>query len=187
MGILGKGISFSTPITPTSTNIPQASTNKTPRDIYDDVFDSQGQFSKAYPLPGIYPIIRIDSVKMIVTKKSGDTMFIANTEILQSNVVDRPVGSRMPWICNMRNKPAWGAVKSFIAAAAGCTLEELTANDIREACGVANPLYGRLLRLEAVMGEKKEGKEPFTSCSWCTVADDLQVQSDELRKAAGFM
>lgn len=178
MGILGKSGIVSEPKT---TNV-----TSHPRDIYDDVFSSEGQFSKAYPIAGIYPIIRIDSVKMIVSKKSDDTMFIVDTEILQSGVVERPAGSRMPWICNMRNKPAWGAVKSFIAAAAGCTLEELTADDIREACGVTNPLYGRLLRLEAVMVAKKNG-EPFTACTWTSIADDLQAQSDELRKAAGFM
>jgi len=168
----------------------KAATPSTPQatepDMFDKVAEGKGSYSSVYPLEGIYPILRIDTLKVITTREDR-VFFVADIEIIKSIVQGRPNGSCMTWMAPFDNEAARNAIKSFIAAVVACKVEAVTGADIREACGEGNPAHGRLVRLEATTIETKKTKQPFTKCQWSSLADEIQTQTDILRTEAGFL
>ncbi len=157
----------------------------------DDPFDRIGgaNVSKGgvYPLPGVYPVVQVDKLVMKKNRNNED-IFIAELDILQSNVPERVAGSSMSWICNLTKHKdmAPGNVRGFIAALMNVATEQVGSNEARIACGPGNPCHGRLVRLEAVNIKTKNTGNDFTKCNWQPIADDGQAQAAELRAAAGF-
>lgn len=137
-----------------------------------------------YPLPGVYPFLYVDSLKMIKSRK-GDDLFIAELEILESLVEARPAGTRMSWIVNMRHDPSPGNVKAFMVALTRIESDGIDADSMKLAVSEKNPCHGLLIRLEATATETKSGG-PFTLCKWQSVPSDVQNKAEELRKLAGF-
>jgi len=140
--------------------------------------------SSVYPVPGIYPVLMIDALKMIESRNNED-LFIAELEILDSQVEDRPAGTRMSWIVNFKHDSAPGNVKAFFCNAFGIPEEEVTAESMQYCCSAKNPARGRLVRLEATNVKTKRNTD-FTKCKWLFVPDNMQGQCNELRKNAGF-
>jgi hypothetical protein len=152
--------------------------------VFDQVAGASPTEGGIYPKPGIYPLVFIDAVKMIRTRK-GEDMFVAELCILNSEVAERPAGSRMSWCANFKHDAAASNVKLFLAAAMGMPVDSVDAAGMQFACSDQNPLYGRLLRIEASNIETRSGN-PFTVCKWHAIADEHQARSEEYFKAAGF-
>jgi hypothetical protein len=151
---------------------------------FDRVEDSEGRTGGIYPQPGIYQVLYVDVIKMIRSRK-GEDVFIAEFDILQSDVPERKAGTRMSWAVNFRHDASPGNVKAFLAAVMNVQQTEVDAKGAQYACSEKNPCHGRLVRLEAVMTKTKSGND-FTLCNFRPLADDMQGKADELRAAAGF-
>jgi hypothetical protein len=156
------------------------------RDPFSKIGDADGSNQGIYPEPGLYPCLYVDVLKVIQSRK-GDDLFIAEFDILQSDVNIRPPGTRMSWMANLtRHEAAPGNVKTFLATLMDVPLEEVDAESSKYACSPDNPCHGRLIRLEASIIKTKEKKTDFTLCKWFTLPNDVQAQAEELRKQAGF-
>ena len=164
-----------------SSQKPQTSAN----DPYSRTGASSGRRGGVYPIAGIYPLLRIDTLKMI-KNRIGSDLFVADLEILETKVDDRPAGSRMSWIGDYSKDPTPDNVKSFLMAASGLPANAITADEVMNATSNENPLHGRLVRLEATMIKKRNG-DPFTLCVFSAVSDELQSRSEDLRTTAGFI
>lgn len=162
----------------------QQQKSRSDNDPFSRIADSDPAASSAYPEAGLYPLLFVDVLKMIRSRK-GDDVFIAELDILESNVASRPKGTRMGWAVNFRHDAAPGNVKSFLAAAFNVDVEDIDKEGVKEALSDSNPAHGRLVRLEATDIKTKAGN-PFTRCNWSPVPKDLQDKADELREQAGF-
>jgi hypothetical protein len=167
-------------------------------DIFDKVANAEDRDRRItlYPIPGAYPVLLVDVVK-IITSRQNETFFVAELEILQSMVQDRPPGTRMTWMVNMKHDSSPRNVKEFICALMAVDSEAVTPEAVKYACGPDNPCHGRLVRLEAAytklkraqaltMEEAIKTQAVFTVCDWYTLGDEVQAKVVELRKAAGF-
>lgn len=154
-------------------------------DPFSRVGSSDPNEQSVYPIPGVYPLLYLDTLKMIRSRK-GDDVFVAEFDILESEVETRPRGTRMSWVVNFRHDAAPGNVKGFLASLMGISVGEVDADGARYACSPKNPCHGKLVRLEASEIITKGTKQPFTLCKWVTVDAEKQAQSKELREGAGF-
>jgi len=154
------------------------------RDPFQRTAEADPNQRSVYPVPGVYPALMADSLKMIQSRK-GEDLFVAELEILDSQVDDRPAGTRMSWIVNYKHDSAPGNVKAFFCALMSTTEDQVTADALRYACGVQNPCQGRLVRLEASNTKTRAGGD-FTLCNWQVIPENMQAQAGELRKRAGF-
>jgi hypothetical protein len=153
-------------------------------DVFDRVANADEQEGAAYPVPGVYPVLMVDTLKMIESRK-GDKLFVAELEVIQSDVPERPAGSCMQWVANFRHDPTPGAVKTFFARIMGVDGSEVTSDALRYAIGEKQPCRGRLVRLEANMVKTKSDRD-FTKCTWRELPEAMQEKAQELRAEAGF-
>lgn len=151
-------------------------------DAFDKIGDADASERSVYPIPGVYPLLYCERLKMIQSKLSGDDMFIAEFTILDSNVDSRPKGTSMSWVCNLRHLPSPGNIRSFLAALNDTAVEEVDAEGARVCCSDENPCRGRLVRLEAAETATKAGT-PFTICKWISIPEAVQVKAEEKFKA----
>jgi hypothetical protein len=155
-------------------------------DPFDRIGNAQPSDRSSYPLPGLYPLLYCEALKMKKGKNPGDVFFIADFSIVESNVPGRPKGSSMAWICNLRHLPSPGNIRSFLAALNSVPIEEVDSESARCCCAADNPCRGRMVRLEATETTTKSG-QPFTACKWTAVSEQLQGEkAEQLRQAAGF-
>lgn len=152
---------------------------------FDRVAASEGRFGGVYPQPGVYPLLYVDVVKMIRSRKQED-VFIAEFDVLESEVPSRLKGTRMSWAVNFRHDASPGNVKAFLAAVMNVPQTEVDGKGCQYACSAENPCHGRLIRLEAVQTKTKANND-FTLCNWRALPDDIQAKAAELRKQAGFV
>lgn len=160
---------------------------------YNDPFEAVANATvnerTSYFDPGVYPLLYLDCLKMITSRK-GDALFIAEFDILESNVSTRPKGTRGAWTPNFRHEPTAGNVRGFMAILMNVPPEEVTADSLKFACSEKNPAHGRLIRLEAtLLTQDKDGNpraKPFTRHDWRAIGEDKQQQAAQLRQEAGF-
>jgi len=136
------------------------------------------------PKPGVYPILYLDSLRMIESRK-GDLILVAEFDVIQSLVEDRPPGSTMADLFNFRYEGTPGEVRKFLAALNNVDIAEVDADGARHACSDANPCHGRLVRMIATAKER-DGKSTLTICKYEPLSDDIQKKAEELRSAANF-
>jgi hypothetical protein len=153
-------------------------------DPFEQIANSEVTERSVYFEEGVYPVLYLDVMKMVNSRK-GDTFFVAEFDILESNVSSRPSGSRATWMANFRHDATPGNVKDFIAKLNGVEPEEVTAESVKMACSETNPCSGKLIRLEAVNVETKSGGN-FTRHNWRPIPEELQQKAAELREHAGF-
>lgn len=154
-------------------------------DPFERIGGAESTERSVYPIPGVYPMLYCNVLKMVDSRLSGDTIFVAEFDILESKVPDRPVGTSLAWLCNLRHLPSPGNVRSFLAALNGVRIEDVDAEGAKAACGPNNPCHGRLIRLEAVEVQTKKGN-PFTACKWTAIPEAVQEKAAQLRVDAGF-
>lgn len=155
-----------------------------PTDLFDAIGDSDEGYDSVYVLAGVYPVVEVEAVK-IVSSRKGDDIFIAELRILQSLVDERPEGTQMSWAANFRHDATAGNVKSFLAATMNVPAAEVDADGARFACSEENPCQGRLLRIEAANIVTKAGND-FTRCSFRALPDEIQEQRGAFREAVGL-
>jgi hypothetical protein len=154
-------------------------------DIHEMIGNAKATEGGVYPVAGVYPVLYLDACKMVESRK-GDKLFCAEFDIVESNVEERPAGSRMSWMANLtKHDAAPGNVRAFLAAAVGIPVENVDAEGSRQAVGPANPLHGRLMRLDASDTKTRAGGD-FTLCRFSALPDELQSQAEKLRANAGF-
>jgi hypothetical protein len=149
--------------------------------VFSKIANSETKEGGVYILPGIYPVLMVDVIKVIKTRK-GDDMFIAELEIIQSQVEDRPAGTKVSLTHNLRHDVSPQLVKTFFAKMMGVTDEEIDAEGLKFACSEKQPCKGRLVRLEAT---RKEGKD-YLVHTWTELPEAMQEKAKELRAEAGF-
>jgi hypothetical protein len=159
-------------------------TKSSSNDPFDKIANAEVSKRGVYPVPGAYPMLYVDVLKLI-TSRNDDLLFIAEFDIIDSNVTERPSGTRMSWSANLKHDPAPGNIKAFIAAVMDRPPEEVTSQAASMACSDKNPCHGRLVRLEASITTTKAGNA-FTVCDFHPIADDAQKLAKELREKAGF-
>ena len=145
--------------------------------IFDRIGKAEVSRQGVYPLPGVYPVLYVDAVKLIKSR-NGEDLFIAEFFILESSTPERPAGSRMTWMTNLRHDAAPGNARAFIAGAMGCAVEEVTSEAASLSCSATNPCHGRLVRLEASLNTKGT----FTLCNWISLPEENQAQAEEALK-----
>lgn len=153
-------------------------------DPFEKIANADVTERSVYFSEGIYPVLYLDVMKMVTSRK-GETFFVAEFDIIKSDVDSRPKGSRAVWMANFRHDATPGNVKDFIAKLHGEEPEAVTAEAVKFACGDKNPSHGRLIRLEAVNVETKTGGN-FTRHNWRPIPEELQQKAEELRQEAGF-
>lgn len=164
----------------------EATSQATPsHDPFDRVGSAETSERSNYPLPGVYPMLYCDQLKMVTSRLSGDSIFVAEFDILESDVQARPKGTSLSWLCNLRHLPSPGNVREFLAVLNGVMVDEVDAEGARFACSKENPSHGRLIRLEATEVETKKGN-PFTRCKWIPIPDEVQNNAKQLRIDAGY-
>lgn len=153
---------------------------------FDGIEDAESNQGSNYILPGVYPVVYIAACKMVKSQKGNETFFIGELDIISSKVDDRPAGTSMSWMVNMRHQPALGNIKGFIAQVLGVDEKSVTGPAAEAVVSAANPLAAKLIRLEAIVIETVGNKKPFTKCNWANLPSDVQAKAAELHKAAGF-
>ena len=151
---------------------------------FDRIGSSQPNEGGVYPEPGLYPVVCVDVLKMIKSRK-GEDIFIAEFEILASEVGDRPMGTKMSWVANFKHDAAPGNVRMLLAAIMGVNIGEVDSAGSQLAVSDKNPCHGRLVRLTATQTTTKAGN-PFTLCKWDAIPEDTQAKANEYREKAGF-
>lgn len=151
---------------------------------FDQIGGSTPNEGGVYPVPGVYPVLFCDVIKMMTSRK-GDDLFIAELDILESQVDERRAGTRMSWVVNFKHDAAPGNVKLFLASLMDINPDEVDADGAKFACSPDNPCHGRLIRLEATNTVTKAGND-FTLCKWRSLPKEVQATGTDLRAAAGF-
>lgn len=127
-----------------------------------------------YFVEGIY-VVEITKVSTLRSRKNDD-LFIVETEIVSSTADERKPGTSCSWVVNLKQEPALGNIKAFIAAANGIdpadtekVNEEVTEEAVEFACSEDNPLEGTRLNLECVAIKTKKENRDFTLHKWSPI------------------
>lgn len=120
--------------------------------------------------PGKY-LVEVIAVKTIKSRKNMD-LYIVECEILDSDVADRPTGSRASWVVNLAQDAAMGNIKAFLAAANGIdpSDEDAVQREITEevadlSYADENPVAGVKLGLQVTLVKTRAGTD-FSRHFW---------------------
>lgn len=116
-----------------------------------------------YLKPGVYDLT-IRAVKALEDRKKIAT-FVVEFDVDRSTVAEHPAGTVVSWIVKLDKEPALGNIKMFIAAASGCSPEEIEEKDVEEAIASEQPLKGVKLTASANNITTRAGN-PFTKITW---------------------
>lgn len=154
---------------------------------FDGIEDAESTRRSNYVLPGTYPILFVQALKKIRSQQTGDKLFIAEFDIIESKVPERPPGMDMSSIFNItkHGKTALGNIKGLIAACLDVPEEKVDSKTADLAVSSDNPFHGRLVRCEAVQVTTRAG-QPFTKPNYYPLPEDLQKRALELHQRAGF-
>lgn len=126
--------------------------------------------------PGTYKV-RIDSVKLIRTRK-GDDMVVIETQVVETDNPSRPVGCRPSQLINFKHAAATDNFKGFVAAGLGISDDEdaqegITSELCTQIVGDTQPFAGLVLGVTATSIKTKKGRD-FTVLSW-SPSDELMA------------
>lgn len=154
---------------------------------FDGIEEAESTRRSNFVLPGQYPILFINGLKKIRSQKSGDTLFIAEFDIIESKVDDRPPGMDMSSIFNLtkHQKTALGNVKGLLAAVLDIEEAKVDARTADLAVSTENPFHARLIRCEAIVVTTTAG-QPFTKPNFFPLPPEIQAQALVLHQRAGF-
>lgn len=149
--------------------------------IFERIGTAEVSIRGIYPMPGVYPVLYIDTVTIFRSRKGYD-LFTVSFLILESQVADRPAGTKMSWQANLQNDAGPGNARAFLASNLDSPIQEVTPEVVTLACSSENPCHGRLVRLSAT-GTKTKADKDFTICEWTALAPEFQAQAEAARKA----
>lgn len=140
---------------------------------------------------GQYPVIQIDSLKYIISKKpgrEGTEMFIIVCDVLDSKVADRPPGTRgVSQTLNSQHPGAADDCKRFIQA----LFPDVDPATIDEAAITAltsseQPAHGLTLSLECYVKKNDKTHKEFTKHIWRPLTPEVRATVPMLRSKAGL-
>lgn len=139
-----------------------------------------------YLVPGVYRL-KILICKYIKTAQHSGAKdaFVAEFEVLESNVADRPSGSTCSWMVTLDKLPALGNIKQFLLAC----LPDATEDQIDESAvefvvnEQKNPLKDYIVRCSAVNIKTKANRD-FTKCKFLRDADGAAAAAADQASAA---
>ena len=137
-----------------------------PLDVFGEVEKASASEGGQYILPGMH-LLEINKLLLKVSQKDGDTLFIAEFKVIESDCEEMTPGSSRSWIVNMSNKQTGpGNVKAFFMGM-GPDLQEsdITKADMAKAISVEQPAAGIRLKCEAWHVETSKGGL-FTRTRW---------------------
>lgn len=154
---------------------------------FDGIEDADSTKRSNYVLPGQYPILFVNALKKKRSQKTGDKLFIAEFDIIESKVAERQPGMDMSSIFNItkHGKTALGNIKGLLAAILDIEEAKVDSRTADIAVSSENPFHARLIRCEAVEVTTNAGM-PFTKTNFYPLPEDLQKRSLELHQRAGF-
>jgi hypothetical protein len=130
--------------------------------------------------------VKIAAVRWVKASVGAKEFVVIETEVLESNNTEVPVGAERSQVIDMTNVMGLPNFKAFVAAISGVDSSLGDLNDRIEAywasllgsalplaqicdmiCSESNPLSGEEINLECVEIKKKDG-DPFTKHNWIT-------------------
>ena len=154
--------------------------------LFEGIEKAQSSQGGIYVMPGVYPALWVNAVKMIKSQESNANLFIVEIDILNSKVEGREAGTTMSWVANLLHKPTLGNIKNFIGAAMNRDEADISERIAEAVVTSDNPLQGQLVRCDATDIITKGNKKPFTKCIWSAVAPEVQAEAKTFHEAAGF-
>ena len=145
--------------------------------MHDEVGGATVNQGGTYPLVGFYPKLEIEALREKISEKHrGHELYIVELLVHESNVQERPPGSRMSVVYNCtKHQSAPGDVKALLAAILHVEPDQIDAATSRASVSSAQPGAGRYVFLEAyevMIGDNKD--VPFTKTRWSPVPEDQQ-------------
>jgi hypothetical protein len=157
-----------------------------PKNLFAGIEEAHSSDRDPYIIPGAYPILRIDSMRAFWSEREKTDFFIVHFEIIESNVEDRPIGTRVCWMKDFNKEITLGLIKKLVAAILDEPIEKVTGDICNELIADDNPANGRLISCQATLETSKKTGRDYTKEKWIPIPEEIQNQSDELRAKAGF-
>lgn len=115
--------------------------------LFDGIEQTEVVQRSEYLGPGTFKL-QIQMVKEGESRR-GDHYFLSEFKILESTNPELPVGSPVTWMTMKRHHSFLKSVKAFIASAAGCAIDDVTAESCSQAVGAEQPLAGAIVHAQA--------------------------------------
>ena len=157
--------------------------------------DRRGKSSGSYDEPGVYwQLITAWKEKPRAAKAPGNHSFsvIIEKVILRAfEGSELPIGKRISQVTRDSNFFFGDIMQSTVAGIVGCSVEEVTVEDLEEAAGPEQPLCGIVVLVE-VSKKEREGKDPITQVDymgrvpWSEVAEHVNPELLELHFPEGL-
>jgi len=164
------------------TNIPQHDYNApilapSKYDPFEAIGNSEVSQKTAVISAGVYPLLYVDVLKIFRSKSADELIFVAEFDILDSQSTTNPPGTHACVIHKFIHKTTPGLIKAMLAAIGDVNVDGVTAEDAKMACSDANPLHGRLVRLQS---SPVAGKV-YLRNEWFAIPENVQERAEELR------
>jgi hypothetical protein len=150
---------------------------------FDGIEDVKVYKTGQYFKPGKYRV-KINAVKWVKASVGAKEFTVIETEVLQSNNPEVPVGGERSHVIDMSGVMGMPTFKAFVAAASGVDPTSVAINDevvkywagvtgthntyagiCEMLCSELNPLEGEEMELECIEVKKRDG-DPFTKHQW---------------------
>jgi hypothetical protein len=136
--------------------------------LFDGIENVQVTQRSEYLKAGQY-LLEIQAIKM-GESRSGEGFFLSEFKIIESSNPELPPGAPVTWMTMKRFESFLKGIKAFIAAAAGCTIDEVTQAICDAAVSEDQPLAGVRVSAFAKDIKTKKGGD-FTKVMFSSVAN----------------
>ena len=136
--------------------------------LFDGIEKVEVSQRSEYLQPGSY-VLEIQAIKE-GTSRSGEDYFLSEFKIIESSNDELPAGAPVTWMTMKRFDSFLKGVKAFIAAAAGCTVDEVTQAICDAAVSSDQPMAGARVSAFAKNIKTKKGGD-FTKVSFSGVSN----------------
>lgn len=136
--------------------------------LFDGIENVQVTQRSEYLKAGQY-LLEIQAIKM-GESRSGENYFLSEFKIIESSNPELPPGAPVTWMTMKRFESFLKGIKAFIAAAAGCTIDEVTQAICDAAVSEDQPLAGVRVSAFAKDIKTKKGGD-FTKVMFSSVAN----------------
>jgi len=136
--------------------------------LFDGIEKVEVSQRSEYLQPGSY-VLEIQAIKE-GTSRSGEDYFLSEFKIIESSNDELPAGAPVTWMTMKRFDSFLKGVKAFIAAAAGCTVDEVTQAICDAAVSSDQPMAGARVSAFAKNIKTKKGGD-FTKVTFSGVSN----------------
>ena len=137
--------------------------------LFDGIENVQVTQRNEYLKAGQY-LLEIQAIKMGESSRTGEGFFLSEFKIIESSNAELPPGAPVTWMTMKRFESFLKGIKAFIAAAAGCTIDEVTQAICDAAVSEDQPLAGVRVSAFAKDIKTKKGGD-FTKVMFSSVAN----------------